>query len=163
MRSTLSLIIFATVALLAFPGTGLANIDRVTRVSIENLGYKVVASSKPELLAWEQDLGVVRKSVYAIRRNRQVPGKPNGYYRFTIKVEEYASEDRAQDRVELMDSTPPAPDSIRNAPEFDYRMGFRRGKTVWVVSTNHYAPVYDGALASVTSKFEEWITDASPE
>lgn len=163
MRSILFLIIFATVTALAFPGTGLANTDHVTRVSIENLGYKVVASSKPELLAWERDLGVVKKSVYAIRRNKQVSGTPRDYYRFTIKVEEYASEDRAQDRVELMDSTPPEPDSLRIAPDFNYRMGFRRGKTVWVVSTDFYALVDDGALVSVTSKFAEWITDALPE
>lgn len=135
--------------------------DPEVKIAIENLGYYIESGAAPDLSDWEvNDFRMIEKREYAIRRNKRVPGKPAGYYRFTVKVEVYASEFDAEARVENLDATPPGPESRRTAPEFDWRYGFRIGTKVYVLSTDTYAHVEDGTLGSVASKFEEWVIDA---
>ena len=135
--------------------------DPEVKISVENLGYYIVAGSAPDLKEWEvKDFRMIEKREYFIRRNKRVPGKPAGYYRFTVKVEVYASEFDAAARIENIEATPPGPESKRTAPEFDWRYGFRLGTKVYVLSTDNHSHVEDGSLASVASKFEEWVIDA---
>jgi hypothetical protein len=135
-----------------------ANDDRVTRIAIKNLGYKIVAESGSELRDRESELGITERREYVITRTRRVPRKPVEYYRFTVTVEQYTDERKAQRRVEFIDSGLPGLKSKQSAG-----MGFRVGKTVYVVSTDVYARVLDGSLSSVTSKFEEWVIDGTPD
>lgn len=145
--------------MLVLSGTAFAK-DPELKIALENLGYTIVAGSTAELRQWEKTFGMIEKRQYAIKRKKKVRGKPAGYYRFVVKVEEFRSEDEAEMRLDNINATPPGPDSKQTGPEFDLREGFRFGKKVYVVSTDVYRFVTDGTLTNVTSKLDEWVADA---
>lgn len=150
----------ATLLGLMLSASVLAN-DPELRLAFGNLGYVSTGVANEKVTERESGSGMIGKRRYEITRNRRVPGKPVGYYRFTVTVEEYGSEAAAIIRERRIaagladeeDGIPPS--------EFALRYGFHLGNKVYVVTPGRYELVLDGALGSVTSKLEEWVIDAS--
>ena len=83
--------------------------------------------------------------------------------RFFVDVEEFASEDDAQLRMDHNVATPPGPDSKMIAPEYDLREGFRVGTKVYVVGTDVYGFVIDGSLTAFRKKLQVLVEDFKPD
>jgi len=126
--------------------------------TLTSLGYKVTWKITAAGADWElRDFNMREKRVFAIKSLKKVPGEKNMYYRYSVQIEEYASEADAQTRSDHISATPPGPDSKMVGPEFDLRVGFRRGTLVYVVSTDVYKFVVDGSLDKLRQKLEEKI------
>lgn len=151
--------LFAISAMLSAPA--LANDEKV-RIAIENLGYRITAESSPALTDFEKAVfKMVSKRTYAIKRSGRTRRPPPRDLSFVVKVEEYASETHAKNRVDHLASNPPRFDSRTTVPGHDFRDAFHVGNEVYVIITDKYSHVADGTLASVASKFQEWIIDAT--
>lgn len=133
--------------------------DAKLEKTLVSLGYKITDQIASAGADWElRDFKMQSKKIYSIRSNKKVPGEKNLYYRFTVRVEEYATETDAQKRLDHILATPPGPDSKLTAPEYALREGFQRGKLVYVVSTDVYTFVADKSLSKLREKLEKEIT-----
>lgn len=125
-----------------------------------SLGYKVSWDVATAGADWElRDFNMRLKHIYAIRSLKKVPGEKNLYYRFFIRVEEFATEAEAEKRMEHIASTPPGSESKLIGPEYDLREGFRRGKLVYVVSADVYKFVIDKSLSKLRAQLESEIKE----
>lgn len=146
-----------TVVVLCFASNAKAQSSDIEQ-AITSLGFKVTWKITAAGADWElRDFKMREKRVFAIKSLKKVPGEKNMYYRYSVQIEEYASEADAQKRSDHISATPPGPDSKMVGPEFDLRVGFRRGTLVYVVSTDVYKFVVDGSLNKLRRKLEEKI------
>lgn len=126
--------------------------ETMLKKAIASLGYKITGEIAAAGADWElRDFKMRSKRIFSVKSTKKVPGEKNLYYRFAVTIEEYGTEEDAQKRLAHIESTPPGPDSKLIAPEYALREGFRRGKEVYVVSTNVYTFVADKSL----SRFRE--------
>ncbi|MEQ1762091.1 MAG: hypothetical protein ABL984_02990 [Pyrinomonadaceae bacterium] len=126
--------------------------------AITSLGFKVTWKITAAGADWElRDFKMREKRVFSIKSLKKVPREKNMYYRFGVQIEEYGSEADAEKRMEHIAATPPGPTSKLEAPEYDLREGFRRGKLVYVVSTVVYMFVVDKSLNKFRMQLEEKI------
>lgn len=134
--------------------------DTKLEKAIASLGYKITFRSASHAQGWKKnDFMMQNKKIFSIKSRKKVPGEKNLYYRFAIKIEEYENEADAQKRLDYIESTPPGPNSKLEGPEYDLREGFRRGKSVYVISTNVYTFVVDKSLSKFREKLEEAIAN----
>lgn len=135
-----------------------ANDSQLTK-TFASLGYKVVDKIASAGADWElRDFKMRSKQIYNIKSLKKVPGEKNLYYRFTIRIEDYATIEDAQKRLQHIQSTPPGPDSKMIAPEYDLREGFQRGTQVYVISTDVYTFVVDKSLSKFHEKLKNAVT-----
>ncbi|NJM54040.1 MAG: hypothetical protein HC846_12055 [Blastocatellia bacterium] len=133
--------------------------DKQLEKTLISMGYKVTGKIASAGADWElRDFKMRSKQIYNIKSTKKVPGEKNLYYRFTIRIEQYATVEDAQIRLEHIQSTPPGADSKMIAPEFDLREGFQRGTQVYVVSTDVYTFVVDKSLSKLREKLKMAIT-----
>ena len=126
--------------------------------TLTSLGYKITWKITAAGADWElRDFNMRVKRVFAIRSRKKVPGEKNMYYRYSVQIEEYASEADAQKRIDHIAATPPGPDRKMVGPEHGLRVGFRRGTLVYVVSTDVYKFVVAGSLNEFRRQLEEKI------
>lgn len=126
--------------------------------TLSSLGYKITWKVTAAGADWElRDFNMKEKRVFAIRSRKKVPGEKDMYYRYNIRIEEYASETDAEKRVEHIIATPPGPDSKMVGPEHALREGFRRGRLVYVVGTEVYKFVADKSLNKFRLELEKKI------
>jgi hypothetical protein len=126
--------------------------------TLSSLGYKVTWKITAAGADWElRDFKMKEKQVFSVKSLKKVPREKNMYYRFGVQIEKYGSEADAEKRMEHIAATPPGPTSKLEAPEFDLREGFRRGKLVYVVSTAVYMFVADGSMTKFRLELEKKI------
>lgn len=133
--------------------------DKQLEKTLVSLGYRVTDKIASAGADWElRDFKMRSKQIYNIKSTKKVPGEKNLYYRFTVKIEQYATVEDAQKRLAHIQSTPPGADSKMIGPEFDLREGFQRGTQVYVVSTDVYTFVADKSLSKLREKLKSVIT-----
>ena len=133
--------------------------DAQLEKTIVSMGYKVTSKIASAGADWElRDFKMRSKQIYNIKSTRKVPDEKNIYYRFTIRIEDYATVEDAQKRLKHIQSTPPGPDSKMIGPEYDLREGFQRGTQVYVISTDVYTFVVDKSLSKFHEKLKNAIT-----
>lgn len=133
--------------------------DKQLEKTLISFGYKITDKIASAGADWElRDFQMQSKQIYNIKSTKKVPGEKNLYYRFTIRIEQYATVEDAQKRLQHIQSTPPGPDSKLTAPEYDLREGFQRGTQVYVVSTDVYTFVVDKSLTKLREKLKKEIT-----
>lgn len=133
--------------------------DKKLEKTIISLGYKVTNKIASAGADWElRDFKMQSKQIYNIKSTKKVPGEKNLYYRFTVKIEQFATIEDAQKRLKHIQLTPPGPDSKMIAPEYDLREGFQRGTQVYVVSTDVYTFVVDKSLSKFHEKLKNAVT-----
>lgn len=133
--------------------------DKQFERTIVSMGYKVTGKIASAGADWElRDFKMRSKQIYNIKSTKKVPGEKNLYYRFTIKIEDYASIEDAEKRLKHIQATPPGPDSKMFGPEYDLRVGFQRGTQVYVVSTDVYTFVVDKSLNKFHEKLKNAVT-----
>lgn len=139
-------------------GAGALNVsayDKQLENAITSMGYRITSKIESAAADWElRDFNMRSKQIYNIKSKKKIPGERNIYYRFTVRIEEFANVEDAGKRAAQVQSTPPGPDSKMIAPEFDLRIGFQMGERVVVVSTDVYTFVVDKSL----SKFLERLS-----
>lgn len=124
-----------------------------------SMGYKVTGKIASAGADWElRDFKMRSKQIYNIKSTRKVAGEKNLYYRFTVRIEEYATIEDAQKRLKHIQATPPGPDSKMIGPEFDLREGFQHGTQVYVISTDVYTFVVDKSLSKFHEKLKNKVT-----
>lgn len=134
--------------------------DKKFEKTIVSLGYKITDQIASVGADWElRDFKMRSKKIYSIKSLKKVPDEKKLYYRFTIRIEDFATVEDAQKRLDHIRSTPPGPDSKMIGPEYDLREGFQRGTRVYVVSTNVYTFVADKSLTKLREKLQEIITE----
>lgn len=132
--------------------------------TLGSLGYRVTWKISAAAADWElRDFKMRSKKIFSIKSKKKVPGEKNLYYRFSIKIEQYATVEDAQKRLDHILATPPGPDSKMIAPEYDLREGFQRGTQVYVVSTNVYTFVVDKSLSKLREKLGKAIGNQNVE
>ncbi len=133
--------------------------DKQLEKTLVSMGYKITGKIASAEADWElRDFKMRKKQIYTIKSTKKVPGEKNLYYRFTIRIEDYATVEDAQKRLAHIQSTPPGPDSKMIAPEYDLREGFQHGTQVYVVSTDVYTFVVDKSLIKLREKLQNAIT-----
>lgn len=133
--------------------------DKQLEKTLISMGYKVTGKIASAGADWEfRDFKMRSKQIYNIKSLKKVPGENNLYYRFTIKIEDYATVEDAQKRLKHIQATPPGPDSKLIAPEYDLREGFQRGTQIYVISTDVYTFVVDKSLSKFHQKLKNAIT-----
>ena len=133
--------------------------DKQLEKTLVSMGYKITDKIASAGADWElRDLQMRSKQIYNIKSTKKVPGEKNLYYRFTIRIEDYATVEDAQKRLAYIRSTPPGPDSKLIAPEYSLREGFQRGTQVYVISTDVYTFVVDKSLSKLHEKLKKEIT-----
>ena len=133
--------------------------DQQLEKTLVSLGYRVTDKIASAGADWElRDFRMQSKQIYNIKSTKKVSGEKNLYYRFTIRIEQYATVEDAQKRLEHIQSTPPNADSKMIAPEYALREGFQRGTQVYVVSTDVYKFVVDKSLSKLREKLHKEIT-----
>lgn len=142
--------------------TGVLNVsayDKQLEQTLVSMGYKVTEKIASAGADWElRDFKMRSKQIYNIKSLKRVPGEKNLYYRFNIRIEDYATIEDAQKRLQHIQSTPPGPDSKMIAPEYALREGFQRGTQVYVISTDVYTFVVDKSLSKLREKLHKEIT-----
>lgn len=148
---------YALLTIVVFAATGTAQTKHFEN-TLTSLGYKITWKVTAAGADWElRDFNMREKRVFAIKSKAKVPGEKNMYYRYSVQIEEYASEADAQKRIDHIAATPPGPESKMVGPENDLRVGFRRDKLVYVVSTDVYKFVADGSLYKFLEQLEKKI------
>lgn len=133
--------------------------DKQLEKTLVSMGYKVTDKIASAGADWElRDFKMRSKKIYNIKSLKKVPGEKNLYYRFTIRIEDYATIEDAQKRLKHIQATPPGPDSKMLGPEFDLREGFQRGTQIYVISTDVYTFVVDKSLSKLHEKLKKAIT-----
>ena len=130
--------------------------------TLSSLGYKITWKVTAAGADWElRDFNMKEKRVFSVKSRKNVPGEKNMYYRYSVQIEEYASEADAKKRMDHIAATPPGPESKMIGPEYALRGGFCRGTLVYVVSTDVYKFVVDGSLNKFRLLLEEKIPSKS--
>lgn len=138
--------------------TNVRALDRQLEKTLVSFGYKITGKISAAAADWElRDFKMVRKTIYNIKSTRSVPGKKYLYYRFSIKVEEFATVEDAGKRAAHIDATTPGPDSKMIGPEYDLREGFQHGTKVYVISTAVYEFVADKSLSQLRKRLDREI------
>lgn len=154
--------LFTIKILCLFIFTGVLSIsanDKQLEKTIIALGYKITDKIASAGADWElRDFKMRSKQIYNIKSTRKVPGEKNLYYRFTIRIEDYATVEDAQKRLAHIRATPPGPDSKMVGPEYALREGFQRGSQIYVISTDVYTFVVDKSLSKLHQKLKKEIT-----
>lgn len=133
--------------------------DRKLETAVAAMGYRVMNKIESAAADWElRDFRMRSKQIYSVKSRKKVPGSDNLYYRFTIRIEDFASVEDAQKRAEHIQSTPPGPDSKMIGPEFALREGFQRGSRVYVISTDVYTFVADKSLTEFHKRLRAAVT-----
>lgn len=101
-----------------------------------NLGYRVTSSQLVSPTDWEKtEFALVQKRVIQIKSLKQVKEKPDWYYRFSIIVEHFPSDDNARARESRLLETPPKT-SAPDTKAYPLRKAFRNEKVLYTVSTD---------------------------
>ena len=131
--------------------------------TLATLDYRVTWKISAGAADWEiRDFQMRKKHIYAIKSRKRVPGEVALYYRYSVRIEEFDSEADAEKRMAYVESTPPGADSKLIGPEFALREGFRRGRSIYVVSTDVYRFVADRSLSKFKNRLKSSLEASSP-
>ncbi len=126
---------------------------------LSSLGFRVSRIAEIGPTDWEaSDLGLKNKRRYSIKSVRPVRGERALSYRYAVDIETYPDQVHAQHRLERILAAPPGPNS-KMEPEYDLREAFRRGNSVYIVSTNVYKFVVDRSLSRLRAQLENAVPD----